>query len=176
MDAKQRAAKRDDLRKGMRVTPMMHRFIIRSFDEMDDFNEFMKSAIKRELRVTSERMEKTASRLDEEERERYYQDVAGDYQIIGDVFEKLALDSFAVILYSRIETGMGTLCDALYVNEKGLSIDELQMLTEHARRDSVLKYAHVQMETKRRLMMGKVVKMGSHSGGGVKKQKANKIK
>jgi hypothetical protein len=44
-----------------------------------------------------------------------------------------------------------------YINEKGLSIDELQMITDHARRESVLKYANVQAETKRRLMMGKVI-------------------
>ena len=39
-----------------------------------------------------------------------------------------------------------------YINERGGSVDELQMLTDHARRDSVLKYADVQLETKRRLM------------------------
>ncbi len=38
------------------------------------------------------------------------------------------------------------------VNEKGLSIDELQMLTDHARRDSVLKYTDVQIRKKRELM------------------------
>lgn len=43
-----------------------------------------------------------------------------------------------------------------YINEKGLSVDELQMITDHARRESVLKYASVQAEAKRRLMKGKV--------------------
>jgi hypothetical protein len=38
------------------------------------------------------------------------------------------------------------------VNDKGLSVDELQMLTDHARRDSVLKYTDVQIRKKRELM------------------------
>jgi len=36
-------------------------------------------------------------------------------------------------------------------------LNELQMITDHARRDSVLKYADVQVEAKRRLMMGKII-------------------
>ena len=44
-----------------------------------------------------------------------------------------------------------------YINEKGLSVDELQMITDHARRESVLKYAKVQAEAKGRLMMGKLI-------------------
>lgn len=50
-----------------------------------------------------------------------------------------------------------------YVNEKGLSIDELQMITDHARRESVLKYAAVQAEAKRKLM-ARVVKIGDRTG------------
>jgi hypothetical protein len=44
-----------------------------------------------------------------------------------------------------------------FVNEKGYSIDEVQMMTDHARRDSVRRYASVQLEAKRRLLEGKVV-------------------
>jgi len=44
------------------------------------------------------------------------------------------------------------------INEQGMSIDELQMLTDHARRDSVLKYADVRLEAKRRIM-GKVIQL-----------------
>lgn len=42
-----------------------------------------------------------------------------------------------------------------YVNEKGYSLDEVQMLTDHARRDSVKRYASVQLEARRRLLEGK---------------------
>ena len=44
-----------------------------------------------------------------------------------------------------------------FINEKDGTIDELQMLTDHARRDSVMKYAKVGVERKRRLMKRKVV-------------------
>ena len=39
-----------------------------------------------------------------------------------------------------------------YVNEKGLSISELQIITDHARLDSVRKYAKVEVVRKRPLM------------------------
>jgi hypothetical protein len=73
----------------------------------------MKSAIKREQDLTSRRIDEGAKGLDEEKREQYYEIYSEDYQKIGDIFEKLALDSFVVTLYAHIETGMGTLCDAL---------------------------------------------------------------
>jgi len=46
-----------------------------------------------------------------------------------------------------------------YVNEKGYSIDQVQMLTDHARRESVMRYATVQLEAKRRLMEGKIIRL-----------------
>jgi hypothetical protein len=51
-----------------------------------------------------------------------------------------------------------------YVNEKGLSIDELQMLTDHARRDSVMQYASVQLEAKRRILEREVIPLGEIRG------------
>jgi hypothetical protein len=51
-----------------------------------------------------------------------------------------------------------------YINEKSLSIDELQMLTDHARRDSVMQYASVQLEAKRRILERKVIPPGGNSG------------
>ena len=44
-----------------------------------------------------------------------------------------------------------------YINEKGYSIDEVQMLTDHARRESVTRYASVQLDAKRRLLEGNKV-------------------
>jgi integrase len=41
-----------------------------------------------------------------------------------------------------------------YVNEKHYSLDQVQMLTDHARRDSVKRYAALQLEEKRRLLDG----------------------
>ena len=42
-----------------------------------------------------------------------------------------------------------------FVNEKHYSLDQVQMMTDHARRDSVKKYAVVQLDEKRRLLEGK---------------------
>jgi integrase len=44
-----------------------------------------------------------------------------------------------------------------YINEKHYSIDQVQMLTDHAQRDSVKKYASVQLDEKRRLLEGRQV-------------------
>jgi hypothetical protein len=39
-----------------------------------------------------------------------------------------------------------------YINEKYYSLDQLQMITDHQRRESVKKYAVVTLDEKRRLM------------------------
>lgn len=47
-----------------------------------------------------------------------------------------------------------------YINEKGLSISDLQQITDHARLESVLKYAKMEVARKRELMeRGKIVKL-----------------
>jgi hypothetical protein len=63
-----------------------------------------------------------------------------------------------------IYTGLKHSSCSQYVNEKGLSIDELQMLTDHARRDSVMQYASVQLEAKRRILERKVIPLGEIRG------------
>lgn len=45
-----------------------------------------------------------------------------------------------------------------FLNEKGGTVDELQSLTDHARRDSVDAYAEMEIERKRKLM-GKIVQL-----------------
>ena len=41
-----------------------------------------------------------------------------------------------------------------YINEKHYSIDQVQMMTDHAGRESVTRYASVQLEERRRLTEG----------------------
>lgn len=146
MDKKQKLSTREKLRKGFRVAPMMHRFIISDFDEMEDFDEFMKSAIKREERLTSQRIEKEASRLVTEEREEYYEYISEDYHKIGDVFEKLALDSFVVMLYARVETGMGALCDALRQDRQKLNGEKIDLRYTDLRGSGYLDQTKLYME------------------------------
>ena len=48
-----------------------------------------------------------------------------------------------------------------YVNEKGLSLSELQTITDHARADSVKRYAKVEISARKELMNRKVVNIKS---------------
>ncbi len=121
MDEEEKKAIREKFKR-RKATPLAYRIVIDSFDEIDDFNCFMKTAIRREKHLTSEHLDKGAEGLEGEALQQYWEIFAEDYQIIGSVFEKFALDSFIVMLYSRLESGMATLCDALRQdkqNEKG---------------------------------------------------------
>jgi integrase len=59
----------------------------------------------------------------------------------------------------RMYAGLKHSSCTAFINEQGGSVDELQMLTDHARRDSVLKYADIKLEAKRNIQ-AKVIKMG----------------
>lgn len=127
MDENEKAARSKKPRKRVKVTPMRHSFILQGFDEIQDYNDFMKSAIKREQDLTSRRIDEGAKGLDEEAKEQYYEFYSEDYQKIGDVFEKLALDSFVVTLYARIEAGMGDLCDALRQDRQNQNDEKINL-------------------------------------------------
>lgn len=58
----------------------------------------------------------------------------------------------------RMYAGLKHSSCTAFINEQGGSVDELQMLTDHARRDSVLKYAEVKLEAKRRIQ-GKILSL-----------------
>lgn len=58
----------------------------------------------------------------------------------------------------RMYAGLKHSSCTAFINEQGGSVDELQMLTDHARRDSVLKYADIKLEAKRNIQ-AKVIKM-----------------
>lgn len=62
-----------------------------------------------------------------------------------------------------------------FVNEYGGSIDQLQMLTDHARRDSVLKYTEVKVEAKRKIVAD-IIRLRRHSVGTDQQIIPNKIK
>jgi len=127
MDEEERKARREKLRKGVSIVHMAHRMVMYGFDEIDDFNNFMKSAIKREQKLTTERLENGASSLEGEDRDQYWEFYAEDYQKIGGIFEKLALDAFVVMLYSRVETGMEALCDGLRQDKQKEKGEEIRL-------------------------------------------------
>ncbi len=146
MDEEEKKARREKLRKGIRVVHMAHRFVMGGFDEIDDFNDFMKSAIKREQDLTSKRLKEGASGLEGDELDQYWDFFAEDYQKIGSVFEKLALDAFVVMLYSRVETGMATLCDALRQDKQKEKGETIRLRYSDLRGSGYLDQARLYME------------------------------
>jgi hypothetical protein len=51
-----------------------------------------------------------------------------------------------------------------YINEKGLSMSDLQAITDHARLDSVKRYAKTEHARKRELMERKVIRLEERRG------------
>ncbi len=75
----------------------------------------------------------------------------------------------------RMYAGLKHSSCSQFVNEYGGSIDQLQMLTDHARRDSVLKYTEVKVEAKRKIVAD-IIRLRRHSVGTNQQIKPNKIK
>lgn len=146
MDEEERRARREKLRKGVSIVHMAHRIVMYEFDEIDDFNDFMKSAIIREHELTSERLKKGASGLEGEDLEQYWEFYAEDYQKIGGIFEKLALDAFVVMLYSRVETGMAALCDGLRQDKQKEKGEEIRLRYSDLKGRGYLDQARLYME------------------------------
>lgn len=142
----EKKARRERLRIGIKVAHIAHRIVMNSFDEINDYNDFMKSAINREQELTSNRLEKGASDIEGEELERYWDFFAEDYLKIGSVFQKLALDSFVVMLYSRVETGMAILCNALRQDKQKDKGEKISLRYSDLRGNGYLDQAKLYME------------------------------
>ena len=62
----------------------------------------------------------------------------------------------------RMYAGLKHSSCSQYINEKGLSISDLQVITDHARLESVQKYAKVEVARKRQLMEGNITLFPKH--------------
>ena len=51
-----------------------------------------------------------------------------------------------------------------YINEKGLSMSDIQAITDHAQLDSVKRYAKTELARKRELMERKVIRLEERRG------------
>ncbi|MBI9083965.1 MAG: hypothetical protein JEZ11_10240 [Desulfobacterales bacterium] len=138
--------KREKLKIRFKVVRLAHSIVMSSFDEIYDFNEFMKSAIKKEKSQSATRLEKGAIGLEKEELDLYWDYFAEDCQKIGSVFEKLALESFVVMIYSRVETGMATLCDAIRQDKQKETGDSTLLRYSDLRGSGYLDQAKLYME------------------------------
>ncbi|KAF0187905.1 MAG: hypothetical protein FD168_2256 [Desulfobulbaceae bacterium] len=113
MDEKDKSDMIKKLRKGVKLSPMIHSSIMSGFDQIIDFIDFVKSALKREQDITSMRLEEGTHGLNEEELESYYEFYGEDYLKIDEVFRKAAIELIIVKIYSHIEVGMCDLCDVI---------------------------------------------------------------
>lgn len=108
----------------MRMTPTFWRFVIQRLDEMEEFKLFTLAAIKNEKKVISDRFERDTKDLSEEQKQEYFEWNSEDYFIVNDVFTQISLRSFIVILFSYIEDGMNTLCNAEYSDRSRFQKDK----------------------------------------------------
>jgi hypothetical protein len=93
-------------------------YIIGKFDDMERFKEFTISAIANEKKSVHENIAKYTDGKSEEEIERYMDWAGEDYYMVEDVFSKISLNSFVIILYSYIEGGLNSFCDVLYSDQR----------------------------------------------------------
>jgi len=101
--------------------PMAHSilmYIIGKFDDMERFKYFTISAIENEKKDVQERFAKDTDGKSEEEIERYMEWVGEDYYMVEDIFSKISLNSFVIILYSYIEGGLNSFSDVLYSDQR----------------------------------------------------------
>lgn len=98
----------------LRMAPRFRSHVIYKFDEMEQFRLFTLSAIESEKKFIQKRFDEDTKDLTEEEINEYFNWNAEDYFMVEDVFTEFALNSFIVILYSYIESGLNTICNAEY--------------------------------------------------------------
>ncbi|MEN6375881.1 MAG: site-specific integrase [Smithella sp.] len=84
------------------------------------------------------------------------------HDFLVDLWNKAAASCGETI---RMYAGLKHSSCTAFVNEQGGSVDELQMLTDHAKRDSVLKYTEVKLEAKRKIM-GELPQIKCYRKGG----------
>jgi len=98
----------------MRIGPNFKSFVVSRFDEMEEFKRFTLAAIENEKKAVSDRFGRETESLTEEQKEEYFDWNAEDYFMVDDVFTRITLRSFVVILFSYIEDGLNTICSAEY--------------------------------------------------------------
>ena len=98
----------------MRLAPAFKGFVVNRLGEMEEFKRFTLAAIENEKKAISDRFDRDTKDLSEEQKEEYFEWNSEDYFMVEDVFAQISLRSFIVILFSYIEDGMNTLCNAEY--------------------------------------------------------------
>ena len=82
------------------------------FEEIEQFKDFTLEAIKREQGKLEEHFRERAKNMSEAEASIEAEFMAEDYSLVTDVFTKMSLESFVIVLYSYIENGLNMYCKA----------------------------------------------------------------
>lgn len=98
----------------IRMTPRFKSHIISKFHAMEEFKYFTISAIEDEKKSIEKRFANDTDGMTEEEVREYFDWNGEDYFMVEDVFQKISMDSFIIILYSYIESGLNSLCRVRY--------------------------------------------------------------
>ncbi len=98
----------------IRMTPNIRSYIVHKFDEMEQFKYFTISAIEDEKKSIGKRFTNDIDGMSEEEVREYFDWYGEDYLMVENVFQKISLNSFIIILYSYIESGLTSLCRVRY--------------------------------------------------------------
>ncbi len=98
----------------LRMAPRFRKHVLHKFDGMEEFKHFTLSAIENEKESIQKRFDKDTKDLTEEEIQEYHEWNSEDYFLVEDVFRTISMYSFIVILYSYIENGLNTICNAEY--------------------------------------------------------------
>ena len=96
------------------MTPRLKSHIVYKFHEIERFKHFTISSIENEKTSIRKRFAKDTAGMTAEEGREYFDHHGEDYFLAEDVFHKISLNSFIIILYLYIESGLNTLCRVRY--------------------------------------------------------------
>lgn len=98
----------------IKMAPNLKNYVVHRFEDMEEFKHFTLAAILDEKKSISGRFQRDTENLSEKQKQEYFEYNSEDYFMVEDVFTQISLRSFVVILFSYIEDGMNTLCNATY--------------------------------------------------------------
>lgn len=142
----------------LRLSPTFQSFVIHRLDEMEEFKRFTLSSIEDEKKSISARFDRDTKYLSEEQKEEYFDWNSEDYFMVEDVFTQVSMKSFIVILFSYIEDGMNTLCNAEYS-------DKARYHKKEGLEEFKVKYTDMQGKgiSRAKLYMEKIIGCNLHS-------------
>lgn len=100
-------------RPGFRAVSIVRRIISSDLENMEHFKMFLVSAIREEEKSIEQRFERATKDMRQEEIEHYGDWYLDDYYMVKNVFSRISLQSYVMILYSYIEAGMNRLCNSM---------------------------------------------------------------